>query len=134
MALMKDLLTQINKYLPLFISEVHIHRNGIQLVGVDWVCTLNCAWRLSEDRRVIFACYDRKADENIIVALKGLSIIGVSEQSNILDLDPVFILSNGQILEVFSNDIIQTWTFRVSDQLSISASPIHADLRVEQSL
>ncbi len=111
MALIEEIFSIMKGYLPIKISEVQIYGDTIHLIGDNCSFKINCAWRLSEKDRVVFACCDRDAHASI-VSVVGLSIVKIiGSQSNSLDLDPILKLSNDQYLEIFSNSTSKGWVF-----------------------
>lgn len=73
------------------------------------------AWRVSKDRKSIdFACFDKDANE-LIEKLVGLSICGIDIQGAVVESDPVFLLSDSRMLEIFSSDTFEPWVLRLPD-------------------
>ena len=58
--------------------------------------------------------------------LQGLmhkEIIGIEVQSAMIDVDPVFILSHGHKLEIFSTDTFEPWVMHLPSGEVFIASP-----------
>lgn len=115
--MIENMIIQIKKYLPLKILEVKWDGTIFQIYGPKWNFTTLSAWRISTDKNMAFGCFDKDSMQ-LIKSLNNLEILGVDFQASILKIDPVFLLSNGQKLEVFSTDTYEPWTFHV-DELGI---------------
>lgn len=64
--------------------------------------------------RLVLGCFDEESKQ-LVDNLKNQTIIDIYFQSSKLKIDPVFVLSNEEELEIFSTDTYEPWTFRVDD-------------------
>ena len=71
---------------------------------------------------MVCGCYDNHSNEQISL-LKGSEIIKVNFQDSSLKIDPVFILSTGLKLEIFSTDTFEPWTFGLNDEIVFVPTP-----------
>lgn len=111
----------IKPYLPIEITEVIWDGTIFQMIGKDWNFTTLSSWRLITNNTMTLGCFDNNSEE-IIKILTGLQIIGIDFQ-NKMRIDPVFLLSNGAKIEIFSTDTYEPWTFQVKDSGLFIASP-----------
>lgn len=111
-SMMKELIEEVNPRLPLMIEEIEWNRINFNMNGPNWWFNTLSAWRVCTPQEVCFACYDQNIDDKLQL-LKGLKIVRVSCQSELIKIDPLFYLSNGLIMEIFSSDTYEPWTFRV---------------------
>ncbi len=119
--MIETIINELKRYLPLPIEEVSWDGDILIISGQEWGLTTMSGWRVSKDDRVIFGCYDRNKDLN---QLLGLKILDIGVQENRLKIDPIFYLSNNRILEVFSTDTFEPWTFYFGKpKLFYSATP-----------
>ncbi|MBA3238019.1 MAG: hypothetical protein H0T62_06675 [Parachlamydiaceae bacterium] len=112
--MIEKMIAQAKKYLPLQILEVVWDGTVFQMYGSTWNFNTLSAWRLSTKNKMIIGCFD-KDSERLINCLKNVEILDVDLQTNFLKIDPVFILSNGQRLEIFSTDTYEPWIFKFSE-------------------
>lgn len=120
--MIKPMLEVLRISLPLTISVAIWEDPMLHLSGLNWSFNSMSAWRIIKDRSVVCAC----SDSNCLVelcALKNQAIIKVEVQSTSIDIDPVFILSDGSKLEVFSMDTYEPWTMRLPTGEIFVASP-----------
>ncbi|MBA3238007.1 MAG: hypothetical protein H0T62_06605 [Parachlamydiaceae bacterium] len=112
--MIEKMIVQAKQYLPLQILEVVWDGTVFQMYGSTWNFNTLSARRLSSKNKMIISCFD-KDSERVINCLKNVEIIDVDLQTNFLKIDPVFILSNGQRLEIFSTDTYEPWIFKFSE-------------------
>lgn len=108
-----EMIEKVKPCLPLKITNINWHR-VFHLSGPSWSFDGVCAWRISSEKKVDFGCYDSHSEE-LAASLKLLDIIDIDFQTRLLKVDPVFILSNGQRIEIFSTLMNKSWTFKVAD-------------------
>jgi hypothetical protein len=120
--MIERIIVKTKSYLPLKITEVDYNSVVFQMHGSDWHFVSMCAWRMMAKNKMILGCFDEKSIEGIN-ALNGLQVLEIQIQAGIVKVDPVFILSNGHRLEIFSTDTYEPWTFRVGDLPMFIASP-----------
>lgn len=111
--MIENMILEANSYLPLKIKEVLWDGTTFQINGEIWSFVTLSAWRLSTLKKVICGCYDSNSEE-VIKTLVGQEIIKIAMQENLLQIDPVFIFSNGLRLEIFSTDTFEAWTFNIN--------------------
>lgn len=99
---------------PLLIKHISWDGDVLNLVGTDWNFNTLSAWRITHDGKIQFACWDEGIGDRL-KELEGLSIVRVRPQGQCIQEDPVFELSDGRYLEIFSTDTIEPWSFQVPD-------------------
>lgn len=102
------LIQSFMQLLPLLIKSISWDGDTLTIHGDDWSFTTLSAWRISNNGSVEFACWDKEIDE-LLAALENLSIVEIRHQGSEVQVDPVFQLSDGRILEVFSSDTVEPW-------------------------
>ena len=110
--MIETMLTKTVPYLPLEIFDIRWGNGELQLRGTGWNFIALSAWRLSFENRVLFGCYDSDVQEEIEI-IKGLQIIRIECQEKLLKIYPVFILSNGQRIEIFSTRTVKPLTLEI---------------------
>ncbi len=118
--MIEKMITTFKTHLPLKIMEVSWDGNILVLSGQDWGFGTMSAWRLSAKDRVFLGCYDNEDDLSFLV---GHEIIDAGIQTDRLKIDPIFYLSTGHILEVFSTDTYEPWTFGFDKEGLYVATP-----------
>ncbi len=118
----ESLISLSKKYLPLIIETIYVDQATLNLSGALWHFNSLCAWRLSRDNKVISGHLSQNKEASI-TSLKGVSIVSIITQSRFIQVDPVFVLSDGQILEIFSTDTYEPWTFSIDNEPMYCASP-----------
>lgn len=116
------MIIQIKQYLPLKISEVVWDGTIFQIYGQGWNFTTLSSWRISTKNKMVFGCFDNNSLK-LTDSLKNVEIIDISFQAEFLKIDPVFILSNGHKIEIFSTDTYEPWTFQVDGLGFFTATP-----------
>lgn len=120
--MIEKMIDQVKLYLPLKILEVGWDGAVFNMYGSLWNFTTFSAWRITTKDRMIFGCNDTDSKQ-LISALKGVEILDIDFQNNFLKIDPVFILSSNQRLEIFSTDIYEPWTFQIKKVAFYAATP-----------
>lgn len=105
---MIDLLRPV---LPLAVEGVTWNSPMLWIGGEGWNFNSVSAWRITLGRVVLCADSDDSAS-TMINTLVGQRIVAVDVQSTSVEVDPVFILSDGRRLEIFSTDTYEPWTMR----------------------
>lgn len=120
--MIKPLLHCLRQLLPLKVTLVTWDDPVLLLQGPDWDFHTTSAWRVINDKIVVYACWDN----NVTQKLQGLvnqEIISVEIQSSMIEVDPVFLLSHGQKLEIFSTDTFEPWVMHLPSGEVFIASP-----------
>ena len=120
--MIENMIIQIKQYLPLKISDVIWDGTVFQMYGSTWNFTTLSAWRISTNDKMIFGCFDKDSTQ-LISFLKTVKILDINIQTNLLKIDPVFILSNDQKIEIFSTDAYEPWTFQIGELGVFTATP-----------
>ncbi len=107
---------------PLKIERVEWHDPQLTIGGSAWYFNTIVPWRLLSSDRLITGTYDQ-GFEMAIQELVGLAITGCSSSRDAPQVDPCFILSNGQQLEVFSTCASEPWTMKLPRPPILVASP-----------
>ncbi len=113
---------EAKKYFPLAITSITWDETVLNMYGPNWSFTTLSAWRVSMEDRIIFGCFDRDSIE-LTKELTGREITDIYIQADKLKVDPVFLLSNGQMLEIFSTDTYEPWTFKINKLGLFVATP-----------
>ena len=108
----------------LHIQQLEWQSDMLTLSGPDWSFYTMCAWRLVDRHRVLLGSSD--ADDDIAHIFVGDSIERIEAQSSSLVCDPVFRLSSGRSLEVFSVVRVDAWVLKIGNVV-IVASPAEPD-------
>lgn len=112
--MIESLLAVLAKVLPLQIQFVSWDGDVLTMSGEGWSFSTLSAWRIVQEGRISFACWDKDVREKVEL-LKGEQIVRTSRQSILVSVDPVFELSNGTRLEVFSSDTFEPWVLKLPD-------------------
>ncbi|WP_068469990.1 hypothetical protein [Candidatus Protochlamydia phocaeensis] len=120
--MIEKMLIQVQQYLPLKILNITWDGTVFQIYNDNWNFTTLSSWRISTKNKLILGCFDERAEQSIDY-LKGMEIVGIEAQTSYLKIDPVFILSNEQRLEIFSTDTYEPWTFCVNNLGFYIATP-----------
>lgn len=120
--MIEEMIVDVKRYLPLNILGSKWDGTIFQIYGLEWSFTTLSAWRISTNDKMIVGCFDNDSEE-VIKYLINLKIINITFQTDTLKIDPVFILSNGQKIEIFSTDTYEPWTFHVSGLEFFTATP-----------
>lgn len=120
--MIEKMIFDANKSMPLQIDEAIWDGTSFHIYGESWSFATLSAWRLSSFDKIVCGCYDENSYQ-IVSSLKGQFIQKIEFQETILKIDPVFILSNGLRLEIFSCDTYESWTFNINQLGIFIATP-----------
>ncbi|NVB36380.1 hypothetical protein G6O69_00960 [Pseudenhygromyxa sp. WMMC2535] len=107
-----SIFNQINQQLPLKISHASWTGEVLTISGTDWGLNTPGAWRIRTPNRVLAACFDDNASDDV-GKLVGRLVVRVEAQSADFAVDPRLVLDNGEFLEIFSSDTFEPWTWRL---------------------
>lgn len=111
---MFDFLRLAISFLPLSIKNVEWDGDSLIVSGDGWSFITSSAWRVSEGKELLFACWDDQAD-TCIEELVGLSIVNMSWVASSQPIDPSFVLSDGRRLDVFCSSFFEPWVMSLPD-------------------
>lgn len=111
---MFDFLKLAISFLPLSIKIVEWDGDSLVVSGENWSFTTSSAWRVSEGKELLFACWDDQANTRT-EELAGLSIVNMSWIANFQPIDPSFVLSDGRRLDVFCSSFLEPWVMSLPD-------------------
>ena len=111
--MIEKMIMEVKQYLPLKIEETTWDGTIFQMHGSKWNFVTLSAWRVSTKDKINFGCYDKNSSQ-LIKDLENIEILDLNFQ-NLMKIDPVFLLSNGQKVEIFSTDTYEPWTFGVEE-------------------
>jgi hypothetical protein len=120
--MIESMIVKTKQFLPLKILYSEWNGTSLELNGSTWTFNTLSAWRLSTSNRMVCGCYDDNSKEQISL-LKTKEIVEIEFQDSKLKIDPVFILSNGQKLEIFSTDTFEPWTFGLNNEIIFVPTP-----------
>ena len=109
---MPNYLSKVRAALPVDISFVSWDETTFVISGEKWSFNTSSAWRLIAGNSVILGCWDVDAKE-IERKLMAQKITTIDYQSTRLCIDPVFGLSDGKAIEIFSTDTIAPWVLNL---------------------
>ena len=112
--MIESVLAILAKVLPLQIRFVSWDGNVLTMSGEGWSFSTLSAWRIVQEGKISFACWDKKVREKVEL-LESERIVSASRQSILVGVDPVFELSNGTRLEIFSSDTFEPWVLKLPD-------------------
>jgi len=104
-----DMTTEIRSFLPFKIDNIEYNGDNLLISGENWKFTTQNAWRVSKNSDLLFACFDKNA-ENLILELKHCSITDIKWLTS-QRLDPSFLLSDGRRIDVFVSFSCDSWRF-----------------------
>ncbi|MAX56555.1 MAG: hypothetical protein CL537_13765 [Alcanivoracaceae bacterium] len=110
--MINSLLDVLTNVLPLKAEKVLWDGDALVISGDGWFFSTLSAWRVSSGGVVQFACWDKNIDK-FLDELEGLDVVAVNHQGAIISVDPVFELSDGRMLEIFSTDTVEPWVLRL---------------------
>ncbi|MGH8386398.1 MAG: hypothetical protein ACRESJ_13010 [Pseudomonas sp.] len=112
---MFDFLKLVMPYLPLHIECVEWDGDSLVVSGDRWSFVTSSAWRVSQGRELLFACWDDQ--KNIRTEeLVGLSIVNMSWIAGDQPIDPSFVFSDGRRLDVFCTSVCEPWLMTLPDK------------------
>ncbi|OJV07261.1 MAG: hypothetical protein BGO14_00800 [Chlamydiales bacterium 38-26] len=112
--MIERMIKKVSQHLPLKILQASWDGKAFHLYGSDWSFSALSAWRISTNEKLVLGCYDDGSKEEISILLKDLEIVEIQIQETLLRIDPIFVLSNHQKIEIFSIETYEPWTFEVS--------------------
>jgi hypothetical protein len=126
--MIEAMLRKIKPHLPLKISEVIWESDVFRMHGKGWNFVTTSAWRVSTENKVILGCYDYHSDTiHVLNQIKNLHIVDIWPQTESLKIDPVFLLSNQQKIEIFSAGIHKPWSLQIDPLPIFIATPGEPD-------
>ena len=128
--MIEAMINKTKQHLPLSISDITWDGTVFNMYGEDWSFTTLSAWRITENNKMVFGCYD-KLSSALITHLKEFKIVNIATQELSLKIDPVFMFSNKQRLEIFSTDTYEPWTFNIHLLGFFSATPSEPEAFIE---
>lgn len=120
--MVEEMILTVKKYLPLSVKGISYEAGVLNFYGDNWTFATLSAWRIITKERVIKGCFDNDID-NFIENFKLPIIVNIKFQSSTLVIDPVFIFSDDQMLEIFSTDTYEPWTLNLGNEGFYSATP-----------
>jgi len=115
-------LKHISSSCPLKIERVDWNDPQLTIGGSGWGLNAMIPWRLLDPTKLIIGSGD-EGFEAAIRKLVGVSITDCLASRRELQIDPCFILSNGQQLEFFSTCTLDPWTMKLPKPPILVASP-----------
>jgi hypothetical protein len=94
---------------PLLIREATFADPTLVLSGDGWSLAATCPWRVVHHDHGIEISWSSSDAEDRVRGLVGVQITSVRQRGN----DPAFDLSNGRVLEVFSDTDVDPWVLRL---------------------
>lgn len=122
--MIKEISQKAKNFLPFKIESIEWNDPELSFVGKGWGFTTLSCWRIINQGAYICGSYEEKA-KDIIENFAGHSILSINPQFPDLQIDPVFEISNGYLLEVFSCSYYEPWTFY------IPGGPLYVSLPTE---
>jgi len=120
--MIEGMIEKVKHYLPLKILEVYCDKARFNMYGTGWSFYTLSVWRICTNDKMILGCFDEDSSQ-IVNILKNIEILDITFQSDSLKIDPVFILSNNQRMEIFSTDTYEPWVFNLDDVAIYVATP-----------
>lgn len=111
---MFDFLKLILSFLPLCIKNVKWDGDSLVLSGDNWGFVSGSAWRVSQGKELLFACWDDQAGMRI-EELIGLPVVNMSWITSGQPIDPSLILSDGRRIDVFCSSSSEPWVMTLPD-------------------
>lgn len=111
---MIDFVKLVKSFLPLCIRKVEWDGDSLIISGDDWSFVTSSAWRVSQGKELLFACWDNEV-ETCAEGLAGLSVVNISWVASTQPIDPSFIFSDGKRLDVFCSSFFEPWVMNLPD-------------------
>lgn len=113
---------------PMTIREAVFVDPMLTLAGDGWSLSSGSAWRVTMGGVLEFGWSDPMAADRIW-DLCGQAIVSVAPQSSLMAGDPAFEISNGQWLEIFSDQPTDPWSLRLPKMTFVGSpsDPTQAD-------
>ncbi|WP_046006979.1 hypothetical protein [Pseudoalteromonas rubra] len=106
--MIEKIILEVQQHLPLKVSFSSWNGDVLTMSGENWSFHTLGAWRVISNGVVEFACWDEGAEDKILETL-DTEVIRVSVQGRQIAIDPVFELSTGKKLEIFTSETIEPW-------------------------
>jgi hypothetical protein len=119
------LIDELRAKLPVSVEESTFEEYVLMLSGLDWRLRVSGPWRLI-NAGVIETSSGAELRQDMtgrIGVLRGLSIQNIDTQSRFAALDLALTLSNGMVLEIFSENIYDDWLLTFGDM--VVEGPLH---------
>lgn len=100
---------EIEKELPLTIKGAVFESEELTIWGEDWEFYTSSPWRVVSKHGLLFGCGSAMLEE-YLATLLGQSIV-TAKPFGFAGIDPQFMLSDGRLLEIFSDQHLDPWTF-----------------------
>ena len=120
--MIERMIGNIKKYLPLKIATLTWDSTSFHMYGSNWSFFTLSSWRISTQEKVIFGADDENSEE-LVKRLINMEIKDIHYQTGFLIIDPVFVLSNNEQIEIFSTDTYEPWTLRVGETSPYISTP-----------
>jgi hypothetical protein len=124
--MMTNFLREVRESLPLRIEQVSWEDAQFNINGEGWFFNLVGEWRITDNEKVLAGCYDDFV-QDYVQKLKGTSIVDIKPLSGPPYIDPVFILSNGFRIEIFSTKALEPWRMMIAENHLYIAEPNDAN-------
>ena len=119
--IIEELQRELSKLPDRVVHEATFHDYVLQVRGSGWTLTSTSSWRVVRGGVLVCGAGQQSAPE-LIRQLLGKSIERVYAQSALLKADPVFELSDGTHLEIFSDQGLDPWTLSLPWMIFVGAA------------
>ncbi|NJP96652.1 hypothetical protein HCN51_45720 [Nonomuraea sp. FMUSA5-5] len=119
-------LERLRDCLPLRIDELSYDEPSLLLGGEGWSLSILSSWRLLDEHgRLMLGGQSKEGDvrEHLRI-LADTQVVDVEAQSAFLPVDPRLRLSNGFVLEIFSDYPSDTWVWKVRNRHLVYVGPL----------
>ena len=106
--MIEKIISEVQQHLPLKVSFSSWSGDVLTMSGDNWSFHTLGAWRVISNGAVEFACWDEGIKDKILETLNA-EVVGISVQGGQIAIDPVFELSTGKRLEIFTSETIEPW-------------------------
>lgn len=134
--MIKEILRAADNSFPFEIKKVDWDPPSLNIIGEDWAFFTMESWRIVNKKEMVIGSSDSSSEiHEILEEMVNEKIVGLDFQSKHLIADPVFLLSNEWILEIFSSSKFEPWTLKIpKNSMVFVASPgdsacVDTDLR-----
>ncbi|MEV4400242.1 hypothetical protein [Nonomuraea sp. NPDC049607] len=119
-------LERLRGCLPLRIEELSYDEPSLVLGGAGWSLSVLSSWRLLDEHGAVTLGGQSKENDirEHLQALADVDVVNVGIQSESLPVDPRLQLSNGFVLEIFSDYPFDTWVWKVRNCDLIYVGPL----------
>lgn len=116
-----DLVAAARPLLPLRVQTVEYNDPMVVIAGPGWSLSIACPWRLTRAGLLICAYGDENAASRM-ARLVGHDVTEVGPQGrHEVSRDPALALTDGYLLEVFSDTDLDPWVMRLPEQTFVGA-------------